>query len=275
MNYYGNQDPVSAVQNVSSQLKSLSDKQFQEEIEKIYADQKDYHTLYFAPGKRNCFVAESALSFDIAVPNPNDLDPMIVVAHANTTLGQLSGPDFQKIQVGDTLVKFDGLSFAELADLYKSEIHGTNDFGMQRSILDYISMRNGRWQKFPSKDVMTLDLISRTTKQPYQATIPWLVWIRPFCLDVANLMHSASSGASKLELKAKKEELAIKAKNYNSKLNIFGITGSFPLTYKYQKGGRVGFNPNIPIKKSIHGRNRMSSIATKDTGTYIYVIFNP
>jgi hypothetical protein len=268
MYYYGDQvDPIQALKDISSQLNTLSDKQFQEAIERIYSNQKDYHTLFFAPGKRNCFVVESALSFDIAVPRPNDLSPMVIVASINSTLGEnFSRSEFQKIKVGDTVVKFDGLTLQQLADLYQNEIHGTNDYGLQRSLLDYMSVRNGRWQKLPSKDVLTLDLVSRETKTPYKVTIPWLVWIRPFCLDVANLMHSSLSGSKSSALNAKKLELARKATTYNSKLNIYGIEGSFPLTYKFQKGGRFGPQPSIPLRKLFHKRNRMSSIATNDTG---------
>ncbi|KAH9268101.1 hypothetical protein BASA83_009490 [Batrachochytrium salamandrivorans] len=81
--------------------------------------------------------------------------------------------DYSKIKAGDELLAINGLSFVKWfkQNQFKSG-GGANDFGGQRTALDYLTTIYGKFNRLPSKDSITFQFKSRANPQnSYTVTV--------------------------------------------------------------------------------------------------------
>ncbi|KAH9272256.1 hypothetical protein BASA83_005600 [Batrachochytrium salamandrivorans] len=119
--------------------------------------------------------------------------PTVVVTDITNIpeLLDLFGKDYAKIQLGDELLTINGLSFVEWFKQNQFKAGGgANNFGGQRTALNYISTIYGAINRLPTVDSITLQFKPRTHyKRVYSVTVPYVTGHSAACWGLSSTLY--------------------------------------------------------------------------------------
>lgn len=249
-----NYDPLPKFKAINQSVPLLTDDQFHDMITELFNGLRDLHVWYFPPGKGRCYAAMTGLVFDLA-SSVNEISPRAVVSKKNPDVNAVMGRAYSTIRVGDELLEFDNMPLLTLAEKWKKENSGANDFGKIRYLLDSISIRWGTWYEMPQSDTFTLKMRSWESDDIYTVTLPWAVEIDTECLDVVNSMLQPTSQAT-----------------VSSKIAALKKNRPFLFPGSLKKGVRCNFWSEY--KKEKQKVKRMQLIDTEEPCMFSFLVHN-
>jgi hypothetical protein len=182
-------------------------------------------------------VAITGLEFDLVsdqLPKPT-----AVVVWKTERFASNFGAEFGRIQPGDRLLEFDGLTLDGVAESIKDQLSGANDDGKIRAALSSLSLRYGGMQDMPNSDSFTLKMKSLKGEE-YTITLPWMVYIPENCLNYYRTFESFFRGST---LRTASSPSAIRFQEEDRV--FFPPTGVSPLL----RSKKLATNPNAKDDK--------------------------
>ncbi|KAH9263288.1 hypothetical protein BASA83_013343 [Batrachochytrium salamandrivorans] len=146
-----------------------------------------------------CFYATTEVEFAFIEGDADIINkPTVVVTSTSEhpELLALFGKDYSKIEAGDELLAINGLSFIDWFQQNKFKYgFGANEFGGQRSALDYLTAISGEINRLPSEDFITFQFKSHDNPQnSYTVTVPYVSIHDDECWNIgSNLYKSITS----------------------------------------------------------------------------------
>ncbi|KAH9248780.1 hypothetical protein BASA81_013525 [Batrachochytrium salamandrivorans] len=165
--------------------------------EVILSNVENARSLNMAP--YGCFYATTEVEFAFIEGDVDIISkPTVVVTSTSEhpELLALFGKDYSKIEAGDELLAINGLSFVEWFQQNKFKYgFGANEFGGQRSALDYLTAISGEINRLPSEDFITFQFKSHDNPQnSYTVTVPYVSIHDDECWNIgSNLYKSITS----------------------------------------------------------------------------------
>ncbi|KAH6561887.1 hypothetical protein BASA50_001988 [Batrachochytrium salamandrivorans] len=193
-NYGSAADPFPIIKNLRKNINKVTDEELQLSLTDAFVKIRDQHTRWFNTAPYRCFYATTGLTYGFIEGNADIAHKPTVVVTDITNLPQLLdlfGKDYAKIQLGDELHTINGLSFVEWfkQNQFKAG-DGANDFGGQRTALDYIGTIYGAVSRFPATDSITLQFKSRTHyKRVYSVTVPYVTGHSTACWGLSSNLY--------------------------------------------------------------------------------------
>ena len=198
--YYGQQyqdiDPVPRMAAIVNKAANMTDLEFHKSMSQLFLSLRDKHTNYYIPGPHACHFAVMPIFFDFV--NSMDLKKLPLLAIQRfarfSKILELAGPDIEKVEIGDILLRVNGHSFKKYYQENQWIANGANDFGGMRSANDYMTHRSGLMNFMPEEDGMTFELLSLRTLTPYTVHFPWILIREDECFKKASEVVSNITG---------------------------------------------------------------------------------
>ncbi|KAH6576034.1 hypothetical protein BASA60_004694 [Batrachochytrium salamandrivorans] len=194
VNYGLSADPFPIIKSLRKNINKVTDEELQLSLTDAFVKIRDQHTRWFNTAPYRCFFATTGLTYGF-IEGDADIaqKPTVVVTDiANIPeLLDLFGKDYAKIQLGDELHTINGLSFVEWfkQNQFKAG-DGANDYGGQRTALDYIGTIYGAVNRLPTVDSITLQFKSRTYhKRVYSVTVPYVTGHSAACWGLSSTLY--------------------------------------------------------------------------------------
>ncbi|KAH6589351.1 hypothetical protein BASA50_010097 [Batrachochytrium salamandrivorans] len=195
--HYGSAaDPFPIVKKLRENINTITDEELQLGLTDAFIRIRDKHTSWTNTAPYGCFFATTGIKFTF-IEGDADIanNPTVVVTSTSKSyiLLSLFGEDYSKIQAGDELLAINGLSFIEWfkQNQFKSG-DGANDFGGQRTALEYLTAIYGRFNRLPSKDSITFQFKSRANPQnSYTVTVPYVSGRNQDCWELGSKLYES------------------------------------------------------------------------------------
>ncbi|KAI8904316.1 ClpP/crotonase-like domain-containing protein [Gorgonomyces haynaldii] len=168
-------DPIPRAQQLLAQSLTMSDRDFHYANAALFNSLRDFHTTYHMPGPHTCFDFVTGVSFDFGPSQDMINNPLVIVSSFSKIqqVVSLSGPDLQKMAVGDRLLTVNGQPFADYNKQRQFNLSGANDYGALRASLASLSFLSGDFLPVPTADSLVLGM-SSTFGVRYNVTLPWV-----------------------------------------------------------------------------------------------------
>lgn len=172
-------DPLPLIRNLQEKADSLSDRDFHNELTNIFAKQNDLHTSYSYPKPYACYMSYLPFSFKEIIKR--DGQKFIAVNKIVDTKEVIDLVPDLKVQIGDILVSYNGVSAYEAAQSWASHSSGANPPATHRRSINLLAYSSQRFAFLPQKDSVDLVLLNRLGKT-YSVSIPWISRADTKCL---------------------------------------------------------------------------------------------
>ncbi|KAL2914878.1 hypothetical protein HK105_205620 [Polyrhizophydium stewartii] len=200
-----NPDPI--IKSLRANFDQLTDEQLQFGLVDIFNRIRDQHTRYFNLGPYRCFFANTGLTYAFVertgAAGQDDAanlaqNPTVIVTSKTTdpALAKLLGAEFAKVELYDELVSVNGKTFRQWFDSVKFDgPQGANDFGGQRTALEYLGTVYASIGRLPAQDSIQLTFRSRKHYgKIYSVNIPYVVARTDTCWKVTSQLYQKVSG---------------------------------------------------------------------------------
>ncbi|KAH6593506.1 hypothetical protein BASA50_007316 [Batrachochytrium salamandrivorans] len=172
-------DPFPTIKRLRETIEKVTDEELQLGLTDAFTMIRDHHTLWTNTAPYKCFYATTEVEFSFIEGDADIIKkPTVVVVSTaeSSELLALFGEDYSKIQAGDELLAINGLSFVEWFEQNQfASGAGANEFGGQRSALDYLTTIYGETNRLPSEDSITFRFKSRTNPEIiYTVNVPYV-----------------------------------------------------------------------------------------------------
>ncbi|KAH9250707.1 hypothetical protein BASA81_011490 [Batrachochytrium salamandrivorans] len=197
IDHYGSAaDPFPIVKKLRENINTVSDEELQLGITDAFAMTRDRHTRWVNMPPYSCFYATTDVEFAF-IEGDDDIakNPTVVVTSTSKypDLRLLFGEDYSKIQAGDELLAIDGLSFVDWFEKNKFKYgFGANDFGGQRTALDYLTTIYGEFNRLPSEDFIKFQFKSHANPDIiYTVDVPYVSGRNEECWDLGSKLYKS------------------------------------------------------------------------------------
>ncbi|KAJ3084514.1 hypothetical protein HK102_000626 [Quaeritorhiza haematococci] len=197
-------DPLSQITEMVSKAASLSDRDFHHRMSEIFLSQHDPHTQYEFPAPHRCYSTLSPLSFSL-ISSPSEsssgsdptqwqapTNPQVAVGAITTRpeiLGLFTEEEktmLAKVEVGDVLIKVDGVTFAEFVRREKG-CGGSSEWGQLVDCAVMVGRRAGTWRKLHEDGSVEFVLRRGRGRGEYVVKLPIAAKIDERCLKSAKM----------------------------------------------------------------------------------------
>ncbi|KAH6593177.1 hypothetical protein BASA61_004324 [Batrachochytrium salamandrivorans] len=192
-------DPFPIVKKLRETIKTVTNEKFHLRLTDAFAMIRDKHTRWTNIAPYGCFYATTEVEFTF-IEGDADIakNPTVVVTSTvkHPVLLALFGKDYSKIQAGDELLAIDGLSFVNWFEQNKFKYgFGANEFGGQRTALEYLTTIYGEINRLPSEDSIAFKFKSRANPHNiYTVNVPYVSGRDENCWNLgSNLYKSITS----------------------------------------------------------------------------------
>ncbi|KAH6590559.1 hypothetical protein BASA50_009278 [Batrachochytrium salamandrivorans] len=174
-------DPFPIVKKLRETINTVSDEELQLGLTDAFIMTRDRHTRWTNMPPYRCFYVTTGVEFTF-IEGDADIakKPTVVVTSTakHPDLRALFGEDYSKIQAGDELLAINGLSFVDWFEKNKFKYgFGANDFGGQRTALDYLTTIYGE------STVCQMKTLSRSSSNPTPTLISSILSMSRMSLD--------------------------------------------------------------------------------------------
>ncbi|KAH9250712.1 hypothetical protein BASA81_011495 [Batrachochytrium salamandrivorans] len=197
IDHYGSAaDPFPIVEKLRENINTVSDEDFQLGLTDAFAMTRDRHTRWTTMAPYSCFYATTDVEFAF-IEGDDDIakNPTVVVTSTakHPDLLALFGDDYSKIQAGDELLAIDGLSFVDWFEKNQFEYgFGANDFGGQRTALDYLTTIYGETNRLPSEDFIKFQFKSHANPDIiYTVDVPYVSGRNEECWNLGSKLYKS------------------------------------------------------------------------------------
>ena len=168
----------------------MTDTEFHYAYLYIFTSLRDLHTNYEMPAPHGCFNFLQGLQ---VLPTKEGLAITSVTSIAS--FRDLMPGVLEKINAGDIIQFIDGMTWEQYQQTVKWESGGTNESGLARNALFYMTGRSGAYARPPRKDKVLFHsshtqvvytIKSAKNASIYTVTIPWVLVQKDDCLDKYN-----------------------------------------------------------------------------------------
>ncbi|KAH6578262.1 hypothetical protein BASA60_003651 [Batrachochytrium salamandrivorans] len=194
VNYGLSADPFPIIKSLRKNISKVTDEELQLSLTDAFVKIRDQHTRWFNTAPYRCFFATTGLTYGFIEGHPDIAQKPTVVVTDITNIPELLdlfGKDYAKIQLGDELLTINGLSFVEWFKQNQFKAGGgANNFGGQRTALNYISTIYGAINRLPTVDSITLQFKPRTHyKRVYSVTVPYVTGHSAACWGLSSTLY--------------------------------------------------------------------------------------
>ncbi|KAH6590589.1 hypothetical protein BASA50_009308 [Batrachochytrium salamandrivorans] len=197
IDHYGSAaDPFPIVKKLRETINTVSDEELQLGITDAFAMTRDRHTRWTTMPPYSCFYATTDVEFAF-IEGDDDIakNPTVVVTSTSEypDLRLLFGEDYSKIQAGDELLAINGLSFVDWFEKNKFKYgFGANDFGGQRTALDYLTTIYGETNRLPSEDFIKFQFKSHANPDIiYTVDVPYVSGRNEECWNLGSKLYKS------------------------------------------------------------------------------------
>lgn len=147
-------DPIPRINAIANAAGNMTDESFHKEMSNLFLSLRDMHTNYYLPGPHACFFPVLPMTFDFVNSMNLESFPILVISGFTrfAELIEKAGPDAEKMEVGDILLKVNGLSFNQFYEKYKWLANGSNKYANMRAVAGLMTQRGGLLQLMPEDD---------------------------------------------------------------------------------------------------------------------------
>lgn len=164
-------NPTPALDQLESELTTVSDIEFHGRLRDIVNRLKDLHTTYRFPLPYGCYANMLPFSFKEVV-RP-DGEKVIAVAKLSTDEAITRLVPGLSVQVGDELISYNGLDAYEAAHALEPRALGANPAAQLRREIGLLSVKSQKRDFMPEQDFVNLSL-KNVRGEIYQARVPWI-----------------------------------------------------------------------------------------------------
>lgn len=175
--YGASVDAVPAIADVVEHATELSSKELNTRIQHIFKSQRDLHLNYDFPKPLGCFASVVPVYFQEYFGDDRPVAVQSKIPGFEQILPQIDG-----IEVGDTLVSYNGKPARTAIEELIVAGAGANDFGGYAGGIGLLNVRFNRFNELPVEDEVVLEL-ARADGSTYDVTIPWLAFQLSNCLQ--------------------------------------------------------------------------------------------
>ncbi|KAH9250710.1 hypothetical protein BASA81_011493 [Batrachochytrium salamandrivorans] len=197
IDHYGSAaNPFPIVKKLRENINTVSDEELQLGITDAFAMTRDRHTRWANMAPYSCFYATTDVEFAF-IEGDDDIakNPTVVVTSTSEypDLRPLFGEDYSKIQAGDELLAINGLSFVDWFEKNKfTSGGGANDFGGQRTALDYLTTIYGEFNRLPNEDFIKFQFKSHANPEIiYTVDVPYVSGRNEECWDLGSKLYKS------------------------------------------------------------------------------------
>ncbi|KAJ1342736.1 hypothetical protein BSLG_002833 [Batrachochytrium salamandrivorans] len=189
-------DPFPTIKNLRRDIKTITDKELQLGLTDAFAMIRDHHTRWCNMAPYRCFYATTSVRFTFIEGDVDIIkNPTVVVTSTSKSskLRSLFGEDYSKIKAGDELLAVNGLSFVDWFEKNKfTSGFGANEFGGQRTALDYLTTIYGKINRLPSEDSIDFQFKSRVNPEIiYTVTVPYVSGRNEDCWNLGSNLYKS------------------------------------------------------------------------------------
>ncbi|OCQ23057.1 hypothetical protein A7985_03635 [Pseudoalteromonas luteoviolacea] len=167
----GHVNPVDAINDVIAELDSLSSKQLNERLTKIFKAQRDLHLVYVHPTPVRNFASILPFEFDKTVDVLGN--PEVRVSNLLENLVPYVG-GVRLPEVGDKVISYNGVSIYDVVAQNLNTGFGANpDAGFVRA-LEAITYKGHAISLVPEENEVTIEFVSHATGETYTTVVPWV-----------------------------------------------------------------------------------------------------
>lgn len=164
-------DPLPLMKDLEGKLDSISDKDFHNELTKIFTKQHDLHTTYGYPKPYACY--RSFLPFSFKEVVTVDGQKAIAVNKLVDTAEVVALVPDLKVLVGDVLVSYNGIPAYEASQAWAARSMGANPPATHRRSINLLAAISQKLDFLPNTDTVELEFRNRHGKN-YSVTVPWI-----------------------------------------------------------------------------------------------------
>lgn len=209
MDYYKSDfpdiDPIPRMNAIADAAAGMTDEEFHKEMSGLFLSLRDMHTNYYLPGPHSCFFPVLPMTFDFVTSINLERFPILVISGFTgfPELLEKAGMDTEKMELGDILLKVNGLTFNQFYDKYKWLANGSNKYANMRAVAGLMTSRGGLLQLMPQEDEMVFEyfsiffnyrFFSRKSMLPYKVTLNWIAIRNDECYAETMLEYSKLTG---------------------------------------------------------------------------------
>ncbi|KAH6588478.1 hypothetical protein BASA50_010704 [Batrachochytrium salamandrivorans] len=189
-------DPFPTIKRLRENIEKVSDEELQLGITDAFIMARDKHTRWTNMAPYGCFYATTEVEFTFI---EGDVDitkkPTVVVTSTakSSELLALFGEDYSNIQAGDELLAINGLSFVKWFEQNQFiSGGGANDFGGQRTALEYLTTIYGKINRLPSDDSINFQFKSRANPETiYTVNVPYVSGRNEKCWKLGSKLYKS------------------------------------------------------------------------------------
>ena len=185
-------DPLPMLKVLEETMNGMDEVTFHSKMREIFQAQRDLHTSYQMPYPYMCYRSFVPVEFKEVIA----LNGQKVIAVKNIVDSEalrkilLDGSSLDTVQLGDVLLKYDGVEVEEALKFLEAESGGANPAAVRRVAVSSLGFSSQKYEVVPTKDLITLTLKNRLGKV-YSVTLPWISKENETCLkDSAPTMGS-------------------------------------------------------------------------------------
>ncbi|KAH6597291.1 hypothetical protein BASA50_004643 [Batrachochytrium salamandrivorans] len=189
-------DPFPTIKRLRENIEKVSDEELQLGITDAFIMARDRHTRWTNIAPYGCFYATTEVEFAF-IEGDADIakNPTVVVTSTSEhpDIRPLFGEDYSNIQVGDELPAINGLSFFDWfqQNKFKSGA-GANDFGGQRTALEYLTAIYGKFNRLPSEDFINFQFKSHANPEIiYTVNVPYVSIHDDECWNLGSKLYKS------------------------------------------------------------------------------------
>lgn len=151
---YPDIDPIPRINQIANAAGNMTDQVFHKEMSNLFLSLRDMHTNYYLPGPHACFFPVLPMTFEFLNSLSLESLPILVISGFTRFVEILdkAGPDAEKMEVGDVLVKVNQLTFNQFYEKYKWLANGSNKYANMRAVAGLMTQRGGLLQLMPEDD---------------------------------------------------------------------------------------------------------------------------
>ncbi|KAJ8325868.1 hypothetical protein QVD99_004037 [Batrachochytrium dendrobatidis] len=276
-NYGKAADPTPIMKDLRKRIASITDEELQQSLNDAFIMIRDQHTRFFKPAPYRCFFATTGLSYQLVEGDPDIRHkPKVVVSDITTIpdILKLMGKDYAKIKLGDELHTIDGKSFVEwfTENQFKAG-DGANDFGGQRTTLDFLGTIYGSINRLPTNDHITLQFKARAKyNRIYTVKVPYVSGHNNACWTLSSNMYKGLTNITLPGTPILPSHMMPTHHDYERQLQIDAIREK-----KFPKGKQINHEEFTEARNSIFPQKADAALAfhPANVTTVSYAIWKP
>ncbi|MES2526778.1 MAG: S41 family peptidase [Bdellovibrionota bacterium] len=180
-NFGPSADPIPALDEIKNRIPDLTTIEFHEHMIRAFHRLNDWHTTYQFPKPYQCYRSLLPSGFKAV---KDEFGKEVIGVDSVITKPEfvkLLPPDV-KIEAGDILVSYDGLSAAEALALNIPNSYGANPAAIKRDTVTALGMISHKYNFLPKNDFVTLTLKDKSGNLKTMR-IPWIVKSLDTCVN--------------------------------------------------------------------------------------------